>query len=245
MQHRLTQWIAIGTAAIAAACATQQPVVTTTTRTTTTTSSGDVVLANTDGMWIDSVGGTWIDTTGALWMGGRRGVGIGLQAADFSTMNNANIVAHMAAGDSLEVALSQLGVDRAQNAAVRSFAQRMVTEHSAHLQASRQLAAQGGIQPIPSPLDTADAALTVRMMSRLSNVAGTPAFDRQLMRAEVAMHQHMLHELTMVRPQASGAALQLIDQTIPVVQQHLADAQTIWRQFGGGMNGANATGTNP
>src|ERR1700730_1249607 len=77
MQLRLTQWLTIGTAAVAMACATQPPVVTTsTTRTTTTTSTGDIVLNSTEGWWVDSVGGTWIDTTGVLWRGGRSGVSI-------------------------------------------------------------------------------------------------------------------------------------------------------------------------
>jgi putative membrane protein len=242
MQLRITQWIAIGTAAVAMACATQQPVVTTTTRTTTTTTSaGDVALSSADGYWADSVGGTWIDSTGALWRGGRSGLSLGLQPAEISALNNGNIVAHLATGDSLEVALSQLGVDRAQNTAVRDFAQRMVTEHSAHLQMTRQMASQGSIQPMPSPADTADAAMASRIVNRLSGTTAGPEFDRRLMRAEVTMHQHMLHELTTVRPQASGAALELIDHTIPVVRQHLADAQSIWRQVGGGMNGA----TNP
>jgi putative membrane protein len=234
MHHRMTLWLAIGVAAVAVACASQPAV--TTTRTTTTTSSGDVALSAADGMWADSVGGTWIDTAGATRMGGRRGMAIGLTRADISTMNNANIVAHLNAGDSLEVALSQIGVSRAQDPAVRDFAQRMVTEHSAHLQMSNQLATQNGIAPIPSPADTADAMMATRMINRLSNAPAGPAFDRQLMRAEVVMHQHMLHELNLVRPQATGPALQLIDQTIPVVQQHLSAAQTIWRQVGGGMN---------
>jgi putative membrane protein len=235
--HRLNQWLAIGTAAVAMACATQPPVVTTTTtRTTTTTSAGDVALNTAGGWWADSVGGTWIDTTGAMWVGGRSGLSLGLQPSDITALNNANIVAHLATGDSLEVALSQLGVDRAQNTAVRDFAQRMVTEHSAHLQMGRQMAAQAGITPLPSPADTADIAMSSRIVNRLSNTPAGPDFDRRLMRAEVTMHQHMLHELTMVRPQATGAALELIDHTLPVVRQHLADAQTIWRQVGGGMN---------
>jgi putative membrane protein len=243
MHHRMTQWLAMGVAAFAVACASQQPVVTTTRTTTTTASSGDVALSNAEGMWADSVGGTWIDTTGATWMGGRSGRAIGLQSADIGGLNNANIVAHLATGDSLEVTLSQLGVDRAQNTAVRDFARRMVTEHSAHLQTGRQLAAQNGITPAPSPADTADAMMATRIINRVTNTPAGPTFDRQLMRAEVMMHQHMLHELTLVRPQATGAALQLIDQTIPVVRQHLSDAQTTWRQVGGGMN--NRDSVNP
>jgi len=112
----------------------------------------------------------------------------------------------------------------------------MVTEHTAHMQMGMQLAMQGGITPQPSPADTADAMMATRVMNRLSNSSGSDNSDAQIMRAEVMMHQHMLHELNMVRPQASGTARQLVDQTIPVVQQHLTDARSIWRQVGGGMN---------
>lgn len=62
------------------------------------------------------------------------------------------------------------------------------------------------------------------------------------MRAEVIMHEHMLHELD-IRPQATGAALQLADQTIPAVGQHLTDAQTIWGQLNGGTNNARSGDT--
>jgi putative membrane protein len=230
----MTHWLAIGAAAVAMACA-NRPAVTTTSR-TTTTSGGDVELGDVNGMWVDSVGGTWMDSTGAVRAGGRRGRGIGLQPADIRMMNNANIVAHLVAGDSLEVALSLMGADRAQNPAVRDFARRMVAEHSTHMQMGRQVALQAGIAPMPSPLDTADATMAMRIMNRLANAPAGPAYDRQLMRAEVMLHRRMLHELTQLRPQASGAALQLIDQTIPVVRQHLADAEAIWRQVGGGTN---------
>jgi putative membrane protein len=233
MQHSTRQWLALGAIAAGLACSSQPAV--TTTRTVTTTSSGDVVLADAGGMWTDSVGGTWIDTSGALWMGGRRGTQLGFRAGDISTLTNANIVAHLAAGDSLEVALSQIGADRAQNTAVRDFARRMVTEHSAHLQMARQTATQAGITPLASPADTADVTMATRVSTRLSSASPSAAYDRQLMRAEVVMHQRMLHELTTVRPQASGAAAGIIDQTIPVVRQHLADARALWRQVGGRM----------
>jgi predicted outer membrane protein len=249
MQHMTIRCLTVAAAVAATACASQ-PVVTTTSRTTTsstTTSSaaGDVALGSqTGGMWADSVGGTWMDSTGAVWRG-RGGAGIGLQPTDVGAFTNANIVSHLATGDSLEVALSQAGADRARSAAVRDFARRMVSEHSAHMQTGMQLAAQGGITPSPSPADTADAVMATHTSSRLSGVSDSAQFDRQFMRAEVMMHQHMLHELMMVRPQASGAALQLVDQTIPVVRAHLADAQSIWRQVGGGMRADMSGRYNP
>jgi putative membrane protein len=235
----MTRRLAIAAAAAAMACASQ-PVVTTTSRSTTTvaqttTSGGDVTVSETGGMWMDSTGGAWMDTTGAMRMGGSRGTAMGLGSAEFATMSNANIVAHLAAGDSLEVALSRTGADRAQNTAVRDFARRMVTEHTAHMQMGMQMATQGGVAPSPSPADTVDAMMVTRVINRLSNAPAGAAYDRQLMRAEVMMHQHMLHELTMVRPQASGVTQQLVDQTIPVVRQHLSDAQALLRQVGSGM----------
>jgi len=184
-------------------------------------------------MWADSIGGTWMDSTGAMWRG-RGGTREGVRLEDIRALSDANIVSHLATGDSLEVALSQLGADRAHNAAVRDFARRMVSEHSAHMQTGMQLAMQGGITPAPSPADTADAMMEAHTSSRLSALPEGAQFDRQFMRAEVMMHQHMLHDLMTVRPQASGAALQLVDQTIPVVRAHLADAQSIWRREGGG-----------
>ena len=192
-------------------------------RTRTTTSGGDVDMANR-----------------------------GLQAADISRMNNANIVAHLAAGDSLEVQLSQTVLAHAQNQSVRDFAQRMINEHSQHMQQGRQLAMQNGITPTPALGDTLDAMLATRMINRLTNGMGNmnmsmsgmsgSVSDRQAMGAEVAMHRHMLRELGMLQPQATGAARTLIEQTLPIVRQHLTDAESIWRQVGGG-NGRTGNGT--
>ena len=92
---------------------------------------------------------------------------------------NANIFAHLAAGDSLEIQLSQQGASRTQNQVVRDFANRMIAGHSAHLQTGKQFALQAGITPSQAPDDTADAALAARVLNRLANFAAadpmTPA----------------------------------------------------------------------
>jgi putative membrane protein len=248
MRYNNTKWIAIGAAAVAAACAMQpgmgNQAPTNSSASNPTYGAISNASVTNGGMWIDSAGGTWMDGDGAMRMGGRNGMMMGLQPADIAAMSSANIVAHLAAGDSMEIALSQTGASRAQNAAVRDFANRMVNEHSTHLQMGRQLAQQNDITPAPSPADTVDARMGTMVMNRLSNASANASYDRQFMRAEVMMHQHMLHELTMIQPQATGAARQLVDQTIPVVQQHLSLAQSVWRQVGGGMNNrGNGAGT--
>ncbi|HEY0527482.1 MAG TPA: DUF4142 domain-containing protein [Gemmatimonadaceae bacterium] len=278
MKYQITTIAAASAAALGLACATNQG-------SQTQPSAASAVYAgrivptqgsdnssgndnSSSGMWVDSVGGTWMDGHGGLYMGGQRGMPMGLQSANVSNWTNANIVAHLAAGDSLEIQLSQQGAAQAQNSAVRNFANRMVAEHSAHLQMGQQLASQGGVTPAPAPDDTADAMMATRIIGRLSNSGGANGasangsnnsmnnngnngnngsgnngnwagggnYDRRFMRAEVMMHQHMLRELQMLRPQASGTVAQLIDQTIPVVQQHLALAQSVWQQVGGGQD---------
>jgi putative membrane protein len=235
-----TTLLSIAAAAAVTACVSRTgtttsasgPTPSATSGTVTTTSGGEVTTENT-GMWVDSANGWWMDTTGVMRRG-RGGAMMGLRAADFAAMSNRNIVAHLTTADSLEIALSQLGVSRAQSSAVRDFAQRMVTEHTAHTQKGRQLALQDNVTPLMAPNDTLDANLATRVMARLQSMPAGPDFDRRFMGAEVMMHRHLLHELTMLQPPATGAARTLVDETIPVVQQHLTAAETIWQQVGGG-----------
>jgi putative membrane protein len=157
----------------------------------------------------------------------------GLQPADVRGMTDANIVAHIAAGDSLEVEVSRAGASHAHASNVKAFAERMVSVHSAHMQTVRDVAVRGSITPAAPVSDTLAESASRQMMSSLSGLSDTAALDRQFMRDEVTMHQHMLQDLTLMRPQATGATQHLIDQTIPVVRQHLADAEAIFNGLGG------------
>ncbi|HYD51223.1 MAG TPA: DUF4142 domain-containing protein [Gemmatimonadaceae bacterium] len=236
-----TTCLAVGLAMTLGACAGTTPGAT-----FTSTSAGEVgFMDDAGGTWMDGSGGMWMDATGVVRMGGPGGMRMGLQATDVARMSQQHIVAHLALGDSLEIALSRLG-ERAQSAPVREFAQRMVTEHAAHLQMGMQLAQQAGITPVMAPMDTMELQMASRMMTRLGTAPQGQGFDRQFMGAEVMMHRHMLNDLRLMQPQATGAVRQLIDQTIPIVEQHLAQAQTIWRTLGGGMGmgqGRGAGGT--
>jgi Domain of unknown function (DUF4142) len=260
MKYQIATATALGAAALGWACASNQgssiqPAAASAVYGSEIVPTRGSVYTPAGGMWVDSVGGAWMDGDGTLRMGGQRGMAMGLQPGDVANWNAANIFAHLAAGDSLEIQLSQSGAASARNQAVRDFAQRMVSEHSAHLQTGLQLASQNGITPTPAVSDTADAGMAMRVMNRLNNSStysnsngtttndgangnssGRDNYDRRLMGAEVMMHQHMLHELTMLRSQASGPSAQLIDQTIPIVRLHLTAAQALWQQVGGGQN---------
>jgi putative membrane protein len=229
MSTQRNLWVAgaIAVAGIAACAGTQSSSTTTTATSAGTTAGGDVALMNrAGGMWLDSSAGFWMDTTGAVWLRVTGGTKLEMLPSDVVGFNNANIVAHLSLGDSLEVEFSRPAETRGEHASVRDFAHRMVKEHSAHMQTAMQMASQGGLAPAVAMTDTADARMATRVRDQLADAHGAE-YDRKFMRDEVLMHQHMLHDLTLFQSQATGAALQLVNETIPVVRKHLEDAQTI------------------
>lgn len=229
-----TVLIAIAALTGAAACATSPVMTASAPVPVTNTAGGEVALNSAGGFWIDSVGGIWMDTTGGVFLGGRSGLPLGLQMSDIRAMDDANIIAHVQIGDSLEVILSHDGDDRARSHDVEEFAEEMVRAHTANSVVAGQTAAKAELAPVAAPSDTADGSLAGRIMAHLANVPAGSSYDQAFMRAEVMMHRHMLHELELMHPQSSGPAHAVLDATIPAVRRHLAKAETLWRQVGGG-----------
>lgn len=221
-----THWLALGAAVAIAGCASNPA------NGSSATAYGELgPESQINGVWLDSVGGLWMDSVGVIHHG-RRGRLAELNGEALSSMTNQNIVAHLVAGDSLEVALSQMGVDRATDPDVRAFAQRMVNEHTSHRDMSLRTTSQAGVTAMVAPVDTLDDVFATRMENRLANLSGAE-WDRGFMGEEVVIHRHMLADLKAMRPQATGVAQQLIDQTIPVVKSHLVDANKLWHKIGG------------
>ena len=224
MQNHTRKCITVGLVAVAMACASQ-PVVQTSP--VNTVSSGDVSLADASGIWVEPTGVMFV-APGGLPI-------IDLEPASMRTMTDANIAGHLVAGDSLEIAMSAPASGRAQNADVRNFAQGMVNEHTAHLDSVRFAMGNAHIVPMRAGFDTADAAIGGRMMNHLATVASVAhsSYDRQFMRSQVALHQHMLGELDAFRSQATPSALPLVNNTRRTVREHLLDAKRLYRQLGG------------
>lgn len=145
---------------------------------------------------------------------------------------DANIVAHIIAGDSLEIQMSQLALARSSNAAVREFAQMMVDHHARNTTNFMAMQVDEDIGVAPMANDPI-AAQGRSMLNSLRNLTGAE-FDRAYIRAQVAHHD------------ADGAALQQMadmardddleqdieEQLLPVVRQHLTRAREISGQLG-------------
>ncbi len=147
-------------------------------------------------------------------------------------MANANILWHIMEGDSLEVAMSQAGADSAKNMEVKRFAQRMVTTHKQHMDEVKATASKAKITPERAAGDTANEMMAKRMMDRLSDTKPGKPRDDLLMGSEEDFHTQLLHNLESARRDATGPTKELIERTLPVVREHLADAKAIRRKLG-------------
>jgi putative membrane protein len=140
-----------------------------------------------------------------------------------------------------EVQLGELAIQRAQNTAVKEFAQMMVRDHSAGLDSLKQ-AVRGQDVDEPAQLDAEHQAL----YDRLSKLSGA-AFDREYMMAMVDGHREvvdMLDDRADRSPAAKGtsgsssdnsqmddAVNQWASKALPTTRQHLQKAEQINSQL--------------
>jgi putative membrane protein len=131
-------------------------------------------------------------------------------------------LAQAASGDQFEIQSSQLALQMSQNAAVRNFANMMITDHTRLSQAMGAAAASAGLNPpAPTLLPAQQAAL-----DQLRATAPGYAFDAAYQQAQISGHQGALTlfqnyvasgDVPAIRAAASSA--------IPTIQSHLALAQ--------------------
>jgi putative membrane protein len=126
-----------------------------------------------------------------------------------------------------EVQVAQLADTKSDNAAVKQFADRMVTDHSKANAQLMQIAAGLGVTPPTGP-DASDAAA----MQKLQGLTGAQ-FDRMYIRAQVQDH---VKAVALFRTEAKGGQnpqlKQFAQQTLPILQDHLQMARAL-RGHGG------------
>ena len=159
----------------------------------------------------------------------------GFNAVDaevYRSMTDANIMAHMIVGDSLEIDMARLAAERAGDPEVREFARMLVDEHSRHLATSLEMARDEDIGSVPADGDRHAVTLR-RMNSQLRSMGSSPAFDRTFLRYQIRHHEHELNALRAMRPAARDDDLeQHIDETLPVIERHLNRARELGGRLG-------------
>jgi putative membrane protein len=144
----------------------------------------------------------------------------------------------------LEIRLGSLAAKRSTNAAVKQFAQRMVSDHTTMGNEWTSLASRLRLGTT-SALD----ATQQQLLSQLTTVAAAD-FDRQYMSTAVQDHQNNIATFQRLGPTAQSIEVrQLAAKGLPILEQHLTMAQQVASQVGAavattttGLPPTNSTG---
>jgi len=155
-------------------------------------------------------------------------------AAPAGALGDPQIAAILAASDSSEIQPSQLALQKAQNAQVKEFAQRMVTDHGALSDSLRAMAQQNNITPAPNEMSQQMQTQTQTVMQSLQGLSGA-AFDSVYVQAMVQSHQAALNAVeSQLIPAAQNPQLRTaLEQKVrPAVSMHLQQIQQIQGTLG-------------
>jgi putative membrane protein len=143
----------------------------------------------------------------------------------------------VARGNIAEIALSQLAADRAQNEAVKQFAQMMVTDHSAAATELQTLATSKSYT-LPTAMDQKHQSALTKLQGR----SGAD-FDREYMKQMVSDHEKMVSILQKQADKGTDADQKAFAaKMLPIVHGHLTSARTLADTVGAGGH-SNALNT--
>ena len=173
--------------------------------------------------FLASCGGEGSDASGVTRMLANGQTGYGTVPGTSSTVVDSSSFLSAAFQDgTAEIALSQLALQKASDEDVKSYAQRMIDDHTQENNEIVQLAQAKNIA-----LPSAPTAEQMALLTSLSNLGGI-AFDRAYMNANVVAHEE---DVGLFRAQAlSGTDTDIATfaaNTLPVLQAHLLTAKAI------------------
>ena len=148
-------------------------------------------------------------------------------------LNQKNVVDQLIIRDSLEAELAQLAASRAQNAAVKDYANAIATDARAHLENLQKLAGKADVGREAAAADQNIAAIA-NALAKLQAIPADKAaeFDRAFIEAQVALHESAIATFPKVTPAATDAELkQDIEAAAPIAQKHLEAAKAVGTQL--------------
>jgi len=141
---------------------------------------------------------------------------------------DANVVDVLTVANQGEVDYSQLGVEKATDAGVKQFAQMMVKDHGAMLDAVKGLATRLNVTPATNDKATNLKEENTKDINDLNGKTVGKDFDVEFMEEQVDMHQETLDLLNDLDSRTTNADLKAaIAEAKPKVQAHLDQAKTL------------------
>ena len=142
--------------------------------------------------------------------------------------NDAQIAAIVVTANQVDIDAGTLARVRTQNAEVKAFAERMVTDHTGVNKSAVELVTRLKVTPEDSPTSQSLKAGGEQNLAALKKLNGT-AFNRAYVDHEVAYHQQVLDAVDQVLiPNAQNAELKaLLVKVRPAFVAHLEHAKQI------------------
>jgi len=140
---------------------------------------------------------------------------------------DANVAEALTVANQGEVDYSQIGADKATSASVKKFAQMMVKDHSAMLDAVKGLATKLNVTPAANDKVSDLQKENQKDITDLNAKTGKD-FDKEFMEEQVDMHQETLDLLNDLDSKTTNADMKTaIAEAKPKVQAHLDQAKAI------------------
>jgi putative membrane protein len=141
---------------------------------------------------------------------------------------DANVVDAITVANQGEVDYSQIAAEKATNPEVKAFAQQMVKDHGAMLEAVKGLATRLNVMPASNDRANDLREEAQKDINDLNGKAVGKDFDVEFMEEQVDMHQETLDLLTDLDNRTTNADLKAaIAEAKPKVQAHLDKAKLI------------------
>jgi putative membrane protein len=150
-------------------------------------------------------------------------------------MNEKNIAAHMAAGDSLEIRLAELALSKATSQSVRDYANMLLTGHRAHLAKVMEIITDEDVGATPLANDPEGMRMR-QMLSQLQTMGAGAGWDAAFVRFQVQHHQN---ELDLPTPNVKNVHdddfEDLVEKTLASLAAHRDQGKTVASGLGIGL----------
>jgi putative membrane protein len=125
--------------------------------------------------------------------------------------------------DMYEIEAGRIAESKATNADVKSFASRMITDHTKSSDELKSILSKSHHTIAPPPLDMQHKTMLNRLRS-----AGPKDFDSLYAQQQVQAHQQAVTLFTTEQQNGSNADIKnFAAKTLPVIQEHLSMAQQL------------------
>jgi putative membrane protein len=147
--------------------------------------------------------------------------------------NDAQIASIVVTANQVDIDAGKLAEKKSHNAEVKTFAQRMITDHSAVNKAGSELLAKLGITPQDNPTSQSLKSDGDKTLAHLETLDGA-AFDKAYIDREVAYHTQVIDALdkTLIPSTTNPELKALLVKARPTFIAHLEEAKRIQSSLG-------------